>query len=146
MKSLGIEFDANRMNYVVVTRNASDENTVVTSGKLSLEDSRDAEAVRFFSSAVREMVNIIGPEIISIKAKPENGQMRAGATALKMEALVLAHSLSPVYFLSSQRVEKAAANNGDLYAYQQGAWKAAVAGFDGPPKKPAAKKPKPKAK
>jgi Holliday junction resolvasome RuvABC endonuclease subunit len=146
MKCIGIDFDANRLNYVVVNGGNAGDTRVVTSGKLTLEDSRDADAVRTFSVELAEILGGISPDVIAIKSKPENGQMRAGASALKMEALLLVRSSCPVYFLSAQRVEKAAEKNDDLYAYQQSAWKAAVSALDGPPKKAAPKKAKPKAK
>ena len=144
MKSLGIEFDASRLHYVLLTGTA-DDNAVVTSGKLTMDGSRDVEAVRGFALDLDRVLKELAPEVVSVKAKPENGQMRAGASALKMEALVLARSSCPVYFQTSQALSKLTGNT-DLYAYQQDAWKAALAGFEPEPKKSAPKAKKPKAK
>lgn len=135
MKVMGIDFDAKTMSYVVVASSVPpDERNIVASGKLQMAEPRSAEAVRAFSKELRDLISGVDPQAISIRAKPENGQMRAGSAALKMEALVLAWSHCPVHFPSAQRVLKAAENHPDIYAYQQGAWKAAVAGFDPEPK------------
>lgn len=139
MKSLGIELDSNRLCYVVVTREAADGATVVASGKLQLAETREADDVRLFATEIGELVEKLAPDRIAIKAKPESGQMRAGAAALKMEAILLAKTSCDVYFLTPQRL-KLIDDNPALFVYLQGAWKAAIGGFDPPKKKPAAKK------
>lgn len=134
MKVMGIELDSNRLNYVIVARSLPEEANVVASGKLQLEGTRDADALRAFARECRELFKDQSPDAIAVKAKPESGQMRAGAAALKIEAAIMAQSTCPVYFLTSQQM-KSVDDNSELYAYQQGAWKAAVTGFEPPTKK-----------
>jgi hypothetical protein len=143
-KTLGIELDSNRLCYVLVSGSSPEDATVVGSGKLQLGETREADDVRKFAAEVADLVQSLGPDRIAIKAKPENGQMRAGAAALKMEAILIAKTFCDVYFLTPQHLKKID-DNGELYAYLQGAWKAAVGGFD-PPKKKTASKGKAKAK
>ena len=144
MKILGIELDSNRLCYVLVSGETHDAAAVIGNGKLQIGESREAADVRKFAAEVADLVKTLGPDRIAVKAKPESGQMRAGAAALKMEAILIAQTSCDVYFLSPQRL-KPIEDNADLFAYLQGAWKAAVGGFDPPKKKPAAKvKPKTK--
>jgi hypothetical protein len=132
--------DANRLNYVLVNGTSPADADVIASGKLQIGESRVAGDVRCFSDELRQLVTSLAPTVVTIKAKPESGQMRAGPAALKMEALILAQTTCDVYFLSPQRLAVIETKS-DLYAYQQGAWKAAVGGFDPPKlkKKPPAK-------
>jgi hypothetical protein len=138
LKNLGIELDSNRLCYVLVSGGTPDAASVVASGKLQIGDTREADDVRRFATEVADLVKTLWPDRIAVKAKPENGQMRAGAAALKMEAILLTQTNCAVHFLSPHRL-KPIEDNDDLFAYLQGAWKAAVGGFDPPAKKAAAK-------
>ncbi|MBY3432851.1 DUF3010 family protein [Rhizobium laguerreae] len=137
MKTLGIELDSNRLCYVLASGTSPEDATVVGSGKLQIGETREADDVRKFAAEIADLVQSLAPDRIAVKAKPENGQMRAGAAALKMEAILVAKTVCDVYFLTPQRLKRIE-DNGALFAYLQGAWKAAIGGFD-PPKKPAAK-------
>lgn len=135
MKIVGVDFDANKALFVVVSGEAGAEASVVASARLQLDDTRSAEAFKKFQSGVRELLYTSAPNAISIRSKPENGQMRAGAAALKMEAIVLAESGSAdVSFVSSVKASKIADADG-LFAYLQTAYKAAVARLLDKPKK-----------
>jgi hypothetical protein len=144
LKILGIELDSNRLCYVLIAGETAAAASVIGSGKLQIGEAREAADVRKFAAEVADLVKALGPARIAVKAKPENGQMRAGAAALKMEAILIAQTSCDVYFLSPQRL-KPIEDNADLFAYLQGAWKASIGGFDPPKKKPAAKA-KPKTK
>ncbi|MCV9964141.1 DUF3010 family protein [Pararhizobium sp. BT-229] len=144
MKILGIELDSNRLCYVLASGSSPEDVTVIGSGKLQIGETREANDIRKFADEVADLVKSLAPDRIAVKAKPESGQMRAGAAALKMEAILIAQTACDVYFLSPQRL-KPIEDKAELFAYLQGAWKAAVGGFDPPKKKPAAKgKPKTK--
>jgi hypothetical protein len=144
LKILGIELDSNRLCYVLISGTAPTDAVVKVSGKLQIGETREADDIRMFAAQVGSLVADLAPHCIAVKAKPESGQMRAGAAALKMEAILIAKSACDVYFLSPQRL-KPIDENADLFAYLQGAWKAAIGGFD-PPKKKLAAKAKPKIK
>lgn len=142
LKILGIELDSNRLCYVLAAGTSPTDASVSASGKLQMGETREAVDIRKFAAQVTSLLADLSPEVIAVKAKPESGQMRAGAAAIKMEAILIAQSACDVYFLSPQRL-KPIDDNADLFAYLQGAWKAAIGGFDPPKKKPAAKtKPK----
>ena len=95
MKALGIEFRSNKLIYVLVEMSA-DGLSVLLSNKLELTGTRDREALVSFQTALKAVFNATAPDIIGIKAKPEKGQMSAGAAALKMEGISLACSPCPV--------------------------------------------------
>jgi len=134
LKIIGVEFDANRACYVAVEGEDAEDVAMVSWGTVRLEETRDAPAARSFAGEVARILATVSPTVVAIKAKPENGQMRAGAAALKMEAILLAEAPCEVVFLSPQRLKPIQDRDG-LYAYLQGAWKAAVGGFDPPAKK-----------
>lgn len=125
MKVLGIDFDANKAHFVLVEAEA--ENLSVTfKERLTLAETRSAAEMAAFRDAFRKVIEQAAPEVISIRAKPENGQMRAGAAALKMEAVILAEATVPVEFVSSVKASKQEEHAG-LFAYLQPAFKAAAA-------------------
>jgi hypothetical protein len=127
MKILGIEFGANKLNFVLIE--AIEKNIeVVQSNRLELTDTRSIQALRAFQDAVNAMLNSASPEIIGIKDKPENGRMRAGAAALKMEGIVLANASCDVDFVSGKRINTCSNHEG-LKVYLQPAFKAAIAAF-----------------
>lgn len=134
MQILGIELDSNRLCYVLVSGNSSSDAVLQGSGKLQIGETREADDVRKFAAQVADLVAGLSPDRIAIKAKPESGQMRAGAAALKMEAILIAKSACDVYFLSPQRL-KPIEDRPELFSYLQDAWRAAVGGFDPPTKK-----------
>lgn len=139
MNILGIELESNRLAYVYVRHETSTYPRVLQRGKLEIGSTRDASDIRKFADELRVLLGSLSPEAISVKAKPESGQMRAGAAALKMEAILVASTSCPVHFLTPQSL-KAVEDNPDLFAYLQDAWKAAVRGFDPPAVRPKAKK------
>lgn len=127
MKILGIEFESKKLNFVLIEANEN-EIEVIQSNRLELTDTRSIEALRAFQAAVSAMFNSVNPDLIGIKDKPENGQMRAGAAALKMEGIVLANAPCDVDFVSGTRINKCSNCEG-LKAYLQPAFKAAVAAY-----------------
>jgi Holliday junction resolvasome RuvABC endonuclease subunit len=125
MKVLGIDFDANKAHFVLV----SEENgslSVCFKERITLTETRSAKEMTAFRDAFRKVLEQASPEAVSIRAKPENGQMRAGAAALKMEAVILAEATVPVEFVSSVKASKQEDRDG-LFAYLQPAFKAAAA-------------------
>lgn len=134
-KVLGIDFDAKKASFILVGRN-SEEVEVGLKERLELSDTRSRSAMGEFRDAARRIIESSVPDMIAIRAKPENGQMRAGAAALKMEAIILAESPVDVVFISSVKANKQADGEG-IYAYLQPAYKAAMASFE-----PEAKTPK----
>ena len=124
MRALGIELEGSKLCYVLVESNG-DEFAVKTRNSLVLTATRSPESLRSFQAAVATMFNVIGPEIVAIKEKPESGRMQAGSAALKMEGIVLANSPVEVDLVSGARVN-AVADCDDIAKYQQAAYKSAV--------------------
>jgi len=125
LKSLGIEFSSNKLIYVLVE--SLDGNTLVqSSNRLELSDTRNREALVAFQTALRAVYNATAPNVIGIKAKPEKGQMSAGAAALKMEGISLACSPCPVYFLSGVKINACEAPEDGMKRYQIPALKSAI--------------------
>lgn len=140
MKIIGVDFDATKALFVVVEGAAEGAPTVLDTKKLQLADTRSAEALKSVRAEIADFLEKHSADAISIRSKPENGQMRAGAAALKMEALVLAESgRSEASFVSSVKTSKMSDAPG-LYAYFQTAFKAAAARLSEPPKKVTSKR------
>ncbi len=133
MKVLGIDFDANKAAFVLVS-GIHEEAEVAHKERLQLGETRSQTDMATFQAGVRRIMELCAPDAISVRAKPENGQMRAGAAALKMEAIVLAESTAPLEFVSSVKASKQADRDG-LFAYLQPAYKAAMAHLATPTKK-----------
>lgn len=125
MKVMGVEFSASIMYYVVIELGDANEIVIVQANKLVLGDSRSRDALVAFQSAVSALLNLVSPKLIGIKAKPESGQMRAGAASLKMEGILLANSPCEVDFVSGARINACTASDEKLRAYSQPALKAA---------------------
>lgn len=125
MKVLGIEFASSNMHYVVIELAEDNEIRVLQSNKLVLGDTRSRDALVAFQRAVSTLLNLVVPGTIAIKAKPESGQMRAGAAALKMEGIVLANAPCEVDFVSGARINACTVADDRLRAYLQPALKAA---------------------
>ena len=126
MKVIGIEFASSDMNYVVLDRNASGTLEVSASNRLSLRETRSPDALRAFQQAVQTLIEDTCPTRIAIKEKPEKGAMKAGAAALKMEAIVLAATACEVRFVSGARINKCSDPEIPLCAYHYPAFKAAA--------------------
>lgn len=127
MKVMGIEFSGSHLNYVVIELNDKNEVHVLQSNRLVLSETRSRDSLVSFQNAVFTLFNEASPNVIGIKSKPEAGAMRAGASALKMEGIVLANSPCEVDFVSGVRINKCAVNDPALFAYLQPALKAAHA-------------------
>lgn len=125
MKSLGIEFDSNKLHYVLI-KGSADDFKVVQGNRFTLGDTRSPDALMAFQDAIKTLFNSTAPDIIAIKEKPESGRMRAGSASLKMEALTLANSPCRVVFISGARINKCGSSDQGLYGYLQPALKAAV--------------------
>jgi len=123
MKVLGIDFDANKACFVLVTKSGEDISAGLRE-RIQLAETRSRAAMAEFRDNVRRIIAEADPDKLSIRSKPENGQMRAGAAALKMEAVILAESPCEVDFVSSVKVGKQADQDG-LFSYLQPAYKAA---------------------
>ena len=129
MKALGIEFSSNKLIYVLVETSDGDL-SVLSSNKLELADTRDRDALVAFQTALRAVFNTTAPDVIGIKAKPEKGQMSAGAAALKMEGISLACSPCPVHFLSGAKINACEAPKDGMKKYQIPALKSAILALD----------------
>jgi len=127
MNVLGVEFSSNKLNYVLLACDGG-QFQVSQSNRLELSDTRSRESLRAFQNAVAVLINGTKPNIIGIKDKPESGQMRAGAAALKMEGILLAAAPCDVEFVSGKRINACDEGTG-LKAYHQPAFKAALATF-----------------
>ncbi|RWG54801.1 MAG: DUF3010 family protein [Mesorhizobium sp.] len=125
MNVLGVEFDAKKLNYVLLVGDAG-EFAVAQSNRLEITETRTRESLRAFQNAVTTLLNVTKPDVIAIKDKPESGQMRAGAAALKMEGILLAAAACEVEFVSGKRINACETGEG-LKAYHQPAYKAAMA-------------------
>lgn len=128
MLVLGIEFESNQMNYVLVDGDAN-AHTIVQRNRLVLGDTRSREALVAFQVAVQTLYNAARPELIAIKSKPESGQLRAGAAALKMEGIALANAPCEVTFISGAKINRCDSENDVIHKYQLAAYKAAVVAF-----------------
>lgn len=125
MKALGIEFSSNKLIYVLVEMSNGDL-SVLSSNRLELTDTRDRDALVSFQTALKAVFNATAPDIIGIKAKPEKGQMSAGAAALKMEGISLACSPCPVHFLSGAKINACEAPEEGMKKYQIPSLKSAI--------------------
>lgn len=127
-KALGIDFEAKRAAFILVDRKG--ENVEIgLRDRIELADTRSRAAMTDFKDAVRRIIGESSPDRIVIRAKLENGQMRAGPAALKMEAIILAESPVDVVFVSTVKASKQADGEG-MFAYLQPAYKAAMASFE----------------
>lgn len=125
MRVLGVEFDSNHMRYVLINGDASAHH-VEQRNRLELGDTRSMSDLRAFQDAVRTLYSSTNPDAIGIKAKPEAGQMRAGAAALKMEGIALATAPCTVTFVSGAKVNGCTAQDDSLPKYMWPAYKVAV--------------------
>lgn len=124
MRILGIDFDATKVAFALVVRDG-DGFSVIAKDRIQLAETRVAADMAAFKVAIVKLLESTSPDEIAIRTKPEVGQMRAGAAALKMEAIILSESKVPVEFVSGAKVNKE--QNGEkLFAYLQPAYKAAV--------------------
>lgn len=82
--------------------------------------------LRAFQDAVRTLYSSTNPDAIAIKAKPESGQMRAGAAALKMEGIALANAPCAVTFVFGAKINGCTAHDDSLPKYMWPAYKTAV--------------------
>ena len=105
MRSLGVEFSASEMRYTILD-SKNDNIRVIDSGRLKLTDTRDPGALRTFSTAVDAVLTSAAPNIVGIKLKPESGNMRSGAAALKMEGIFLSRLPCGVKFISGAKISK----------------------------------------
>lgn len=126
MQVIGIEFDSNKMNYVVIEQNDTGFN-VLSANRLVLGDTRSREALVAFQDAVRTLFNSAMPDLIGIKEKPETGRLKAGAAALKMEGIAVANAPCTVDFVSGARINRTDVADDSLFGYLQPALKAAAA-------------------
>lgn len=124
---MGIELNASDLNYVLIDVDENHDVSIVGANRLALADTRSRSALAAFQSALLTTLNDAAPTLIAVKSKPESGQMRAGAAALKMEGLLLANASCEVLFVSGARVNKVTDTADGLYAYLQPAYKAALA-------------------
>lgn len=127
MKVMGIEFASSNLHYVVIELKDDGSIQTLHTNKLVLGDTRSRESLVSFQDAVSTLFNSTELSLIGIKSKPEAGQMRAGAAALKMEGIVLANSPCSIDFVSGARINGCAVTDATLHAYLQPALKAAHA-------------------
>lgn len=126
MRIIGIEFESNKMNYVVIENNC-DGIKICSADRLVLGDTRSREALIAFQDALKTLFNSAIPDLIGIKEKPETGRLKAGAAALKMEGIVLANAPCAMDFVSGARINRTNAFDDTLFGYLQPALKAATA-------------------
>lgn len=126
MKILGIEFNSSNLNYVLIE--IIDGNyRIVLSNKLVLGETRSREFLVAFQNAIITVFNSAQPDLIAIKEKPENGRLRAGAAALKMEGITIANSPCSIDFVSGARINRCDLDKQSIQVYLQPALKAAIA-------------------
>lgn len=125
MKVMGVTLDGSRLGFVVINKDSSGAVNIVGTGKVDLKSTREADDLKAFRSTLSEVLAGASPSAIAVKAKPEKGQMSAGAGALKMEAVLMVEAPCPVSFVSAQKVAKIAPAE-RLLVYLQDAYKAAV--------------------
>ncbi len=123
---IGIEFDSNKMNYVVIQK-TEDTYEILNANRLILSDTRVREALIAFQDAIKALYNSAQPNFIGIKSKPEAGRLRAGAASMKMEGIALANAPCDVDFVSGKRVKQSDAADEKYYSYLQTALKTAHA-------------------
>jgi hypothetical protein len=123
LRYLGIEFEANKLVWVAAEKDEAGEISILAGGRIGLDETRSPIALRAFMHQVRDVLKVQMPKSVCVKAKPENGQMRAGAPSLKMEAILLAVCDCEVAFVTPQKIKKVENREG-LKVYQQDAWKA----------------------
>ena len=99
MKIIGIELASDTMNYVVIEGKDGAFDTH-SANRIILTETRSREALTAFQDAIKTLYNSIEPSTIGIKEKPETGKMRAGASSMKMEGIVLANASCTVDFVS----------------------------------------------
>lgn len=105
MAILGVDVDSKTLRWVEVHSNGT-SHEAGASGRIVLTGTRDAEAMKRFAKAFRDVLNEIGPTKIAIKEKSETGRMRAGAASLKMEGLALYLADVPVGFIGGSKINK----------------------------------------
>jgi len=126
MNILGIEFNSNNLNYVLIDSSGKDYR-VLLSNKLILGDTRSRDSLIAFQNAIKTVFNSAHPDLIAIKEKPESGQLRAGAAALKMEGITIANSPCQIDFVSGARINRCDIGDQSIHVYLQPALKAAIA-------------------
>ena len=126
MRVMGVELNAAELRYVVIEADG-DNYDVRAANRLTLADTRSRSALAAFQSAIVTTLNEASPDLIAVKAKPEAGQMRAGAAALKMEGILLANAHCDTEFVSGARINKIADTRSGLHAYLHPALRTAVA-------------------
>lgn len=124
MKVLGIEFASHKLTYVLV-EGTPKEYAVVQRNRLVLADTRSRDALVAFQDAVITLYNSCSPNVISIKEKPESGQMQSGAAAIKMEGIVIANSPCDVDFVSGAKINACGEEANDIPKYYSPAFKSA---------------------
>ncbi|NCB43384.1 MAG: DUF3010 family protein [Clostridia bacterium] len=125
MKILGIEYNSNKLHYVLAEEHGEGFE-VLQSNRFMLAETRSRDALVAFQNAILTLYNSTNPNRIAIKEKPESGIRQAGAAALKMEGITLANAPCPVEFISGARINQCAASRGALPKYLEPALKAAV--------------------
>lgn len=126
MRVIGVEFAGSDMLYVVLDRD-TDKVRIVAANRLSLSDTRRRQDVAAFYNALTVTLNEYAADLVAIKLKPETGRMRAGAAALKMEALLLATAHADVEFVSGARMARVESMKSTLHAYLQNALRTGLA-------------------
>src|SRR5262245_25305525 len=127
MNVLGVEFAGSDMIYVLLEQ-ANGRPVIRTKNKIPLSDTRNADALNAFRSAVETVLTSSCPDVVAIKEKSEAGdcQYRAGAAALKMEGILLAHARCRIEFISGRRINGCQVTDDSLHKYAQPAYKAAA--------------------
>ncbi|MGK2915948.1 MAG: DUF3010 family protein [Porticoccaceae bacterium] len=124
MKVLGIEFASNQLTYALI-EGTPEKYTVAQNNRLVLTGTRSRDALVAFQDAVITLYNACSPDAISIKEKPESGQMQSGAAALKMEGIAIANSPCDVEFVSGAKINACNEEASDIPKYYSPAFKAA---------------------
>ena len=125
MKALGIEFDSNKMHYVLI-EGSVDDYDILQSNRLKLGETRSRDSLIAFQNAIKTLFNSASSGIVGIKDKPESGRLRAGSASLKMEGITLANTACEVIFISGAKINKCKATDDNIFGYLQPALKAAI--------------------
>jgi len=128
MRVLGVVFESNVMRYVLVEVTEQGEE-LIQSNKILISDTRSKDAVKVFSTALQSVFNGCDVSLVGIKEKPESGvcKYRAGAAALKMEALLLLAAVkAEVKFVSGSKIKSCDMPIERLSKFHVDAFKAAI--------------------
>ena len=125
MTAIGIELAGNSLTYVLVDR-IPEGLSIRSYSRIALLDARNPDSLRAFQAALNAVLTEAKPDLIALKDKPQSGGMKAGAAAIKMEAILLLATPCGVRFVTGAAINNCSAPVDGLKKYAQPAFKAAA--------------------